>query len=104
MVISAMKVVGIPDMEPSQLVLRDRKCKPAVVTEEGAMFIFNVSACGTTRKVRELVLLYSMHSLDLCYSRWCQSTGHQLPNFQERTKVMGYWALYFRGRVAGLPY
>ncbi|XP_066468832.1 zona pellucida sperm-binding protein 2-like [Tiliqua scincoides] len=58
MVVSAMKVVGIPDMEPSELVLRDRHCKPALVTEEGATFVFKVSTCGTTRKFENTTMIY----------------------------------------------
>ncbi|XP_054859819.1 zona pellucida sperm-binding protein 2-like [Eublepharis macularius] len=58
MVISALKLVGIPDMKPSDLVLRDSRCRPALVTEEGATFIFNVSTCGTTRKFENATMTY----------------------------------------------
>nr|XP_056705892.1 uncharacterized protein LOC130477835 [Euleptes europaea] len=58
MVVSALKLVGIPDMKPANLVLRDRLCRPALVTEEGATFIFNVNACGTTRKFENATMTY----------------------------------------------
>ncbi|XP_061470410.1 uncharacterized protein LOC133379333 [Rhineura floridana] len=58
MMISAMKLVGIPAMVPSGLVLRDRHCRPALVTEEAATFIFNVSSCGTTRKFEYATMTY----------------------------------------------
>ncbi|XP_053156675.1 uncharacterized protein LOC128346920 isoform X2 [Hemicordylus capensis] len=58
MMISAMKLVGIPDLEPSRLMLRDRRCRPASVTEAGATFLFNVSACGTTRKFENATMTY----------------------------------------------
>ncbi|KAH0628928.1 hypothetical protein JD844_010579 [Phrynosoma platyrhinos] len=58
MVISAVKLVGVPDMKPSNLVLKDKRCRPASVTEEGATFIFDVSSCGTTRKFETTTMTY----------------------------------------------
>ncbi|XP_072847410.2 uncharacterized protein LOC110081158 [Pogona vitticeps] len=58
MVISALKLLGIPDMETSGLVLKDRRCRPASVTEGGATFIFTVSSCGTTRKFENDTMIY----------------------------------------------
>lgn len=40
------------DLDTSLLVLRDRRCKPSLVTEKTATFKFSVNTCGTTRKVR----------------------------------------------------
>ncbi|XP_062975040.1 uncharacterized protein LOC134393944 [Elgaria multicarinata webbii] len=57
-VVSAVKLVGLPEMEPSGLVLRDRHCRPALVTEEGATFIFNVNSCGTTRMFESSTVTY----------------------------------------------
>ncbi|XP_034953223.1 uncharacterized protein LOC118075386 isoform X1 [Zootoca vivipara] len=56
--ISALKLVGTPDLVPSGLVLRDRRCRPVSVTEEGATFIFNVTSCGTTRKFEGATMSY----------------------------------------------
>ncbi|KAL8164174.1 UNVERIFIED_CONTAM: hypothetical protein K2H54_047240 [Gekko kuhli] len=58
MVVSALKLVGIPDLVPSNLVLRDRRCKPFSVTEEGATFVFSVSTCGTTRTFESTTMTY----------------------------------------------
>ncbi|XP_042308842.1 uncharacterized protein LOC121922947, partial [Sceloporus undulatus] len=58
MVISAVKLVGVPDMELSSLVLKDKRCKPASVTEEEATFVFDVSSCGTTRKFEDTTMTY----------------------------------------------
>ncbi|XP_038605778.1 uncharacterized protein LOC119931127 [Tachyglossus aculeatus] len=58
MVVTAMKLAGIPDLDPSELVLRDRRCKPAVVTKTSAKFIFKASTCGTSRKFGNNTLTY----------------------------------------------
>ncbi|XP_077185521.1 uncharacterized protein LOC143833509 [Paroedura picta] len=58
MVISALKIAGIPGLLPSGLVLRDGRCKPSWVTEEGATFVFSVSTCGTTRTFRDAIMTY----------------------------------------------
>nr|XP_008101764.1 PREDICTED: uncharacterized protein LOC100563455 [Anolis carolinensis] len=58
MLISAVKLVGIPDMDLSGLVLKDKRCRPASVTKEGATFIFDVSSCGTTRKFENATMTY----------------------------------------------
>ncbi|NWS72915.1 ZP2 protein, partial [Crotophaga sulcirostris] len=49
-VITAVKLVGIADLDTSLFVLRDRQCKPSLVTEKTATFKFNVNTCGTSRK------------------------------------------------------
>ncbi|KAM8953239.1 LOW QUALITY PROTEIN: zona pellucida sperm-binding protein 2-like [Pelodytes ibericus] len=50
MTVVVMKLTAIPDMDLSTLQLKDRSCKPSIVTETSAKFIFPVSTCGTTRK------------------------------------------------------
>ncbi|KAJ7317571.1 hypothetical protein JRQ81_003733 [Phrynocephalus forsythii] len=57
-VISAVKLLGFPDMDPSGLVLKDRRCRPASATERGATFIFTVNSCGTTRKFENATMIY----------------------------------------------
>lgn len=52
MIITAIKLVGGEDLDTALLVLRDRQCKPSLVTEMTATFKFNVNTCGTSRKVR----------------------------------------------------
>lgn len=51
-IITAIKLVGGEDMDTALLVLRDRQCKPSLVTEKTATFKFNVNTCGTSRNVR----------------------------------------------------
>jgi len=51
-VITAVKLVRLADLDTSLLVLRDRQCKPSLVTEKTATFRFNVNTCGTSRRVR----------------------------------------------------
>ncbi|XP_060108551.1 uncharacterized protein LOC132581358 [Heteronotia binoei] len=58
MMISVLRLVGIPGLVPSDLVLRDRRCKPSLVTEEGATFLFSVSTCGTTRTFKSDTMTY----------------------------------------------
>lgn len=52
MIITAVKLAGGEDLDTALLVLRDKQCKPSVVTEKTATFEFNVNTCGTSRKVR----------------------------------------------------
>ncbi|NXD79033.1 ZP2 protein, partial [Halcyon senegalensis] len=51
-IITAVKLTRVPDLDTSLLVLRDRQCKPSLVTEKTATFKFNVNTCGTSRKAR----------------------------------------------------
>lgn len=51
-IITAIKLVGGEDLDTALLVLRDRQCKPSLVTETTATFKFNVNTCGTSRKVK----------------------------------------------------
>ncbi|NWH43048.1 ZP2 protein, partial [Fregata magnificens] len=57
-VITAVKLVGIADLDTSLLVLRDRHCKPSLVTEKTATFKFNVNTCGTSRKFNSTTMTY----------------------------------------------
>ncbi|KAM6468748.1 uncharacterized protein PHA67_009107 [Liasis olivaceus] len=57
-VVFALKLVGMPDLEPSTLVLRDKRCRAASVTKAGAVFLFNVTSCGTTRKFENSIMSY----------------------------------------------
>ncbi|NXG84205.1 ZP2 protein, partial [Stercorarius parasiticus] len=57
-VITAVKLVGIADLDTSLLVLRDRECKPSLVTENTATFKFNVNTCGTNRRFNSTTMTY----------------------------------------------
>ncbi|KAK4824109.1 hypothetical protein QYF61_010629 [Mycteria americana] len=57
-VITAVKLAGIADLDTSLLVLRDRQCKPSLVTEKTATFKFNVNTCGTSRKFNSTTMTY----------------------------------------------
>ncbi|NXX39492.1 ZP2 protein, partial [Tricholaema leucomelas] len=57
-VITAVKLVGVADLDTSLLVLRDRQCKPNLVTEKTATFKFHVNTCGTTRKFNSTAMKY----------------------------------------------
>ncbi|NXS64736.1 ZP2 protein, partial [Pandion haliaetus] len=57
-VITAVKLVGVADLDTSLLVLRDRQCKPSLVTEKTATFKFNVNTCGTSRKFNSTTMAY----------------------------------------------
>ncbi|XP_034289844.1 zona pellucida sperm-binding protein 2-like [Pantherophis guttatus] len=56
--VSARTLVGMPDLDLSNLVLRDKRCKPASVTKAGADFLFSVNSCGTTRKFEKTIMTY----------------------------------------------
>ncbi|KAG8129756.1 hypothetical protein E2320_016416 [Naja naja] len=56
--ISARMLVGMPDLDLSNLVLRDKRCKPASVTKAEAIFLFSVNSCGTTRKFENTIMTY----------------------------------------------
>ncbi|NXC37519.1 ZP2 protein, partial [Campylorhamphus procurvoides] len=57
-IITAIKLVGVADLDTSLLVLRDRQCKPSLVTEKTATFRFNVNTCGTSRKFNSTTMTY----------------------------------------------
>ncbi|XP_044864561.1 zona pellucida sperm-binding protein 2-like isoform X1 [Mauremys mutica] len=58
MVITALKLAGITDLDTSLFVLRDKQCRPVSVTEKSATFIFNMNTCGTSRKFEDTVMTY----------------------------------------------
>ncbi|XP_041888680.1 uncharacterized protein LOC121666803 [Corvus kubaryi] len=57
-IITAIKLVGDEDLDTALLVLRDRQCKPSLVTEKTATFKFNVNTCGTSRKFNGTTVTY----------------------------------------------
>ncbi|XP_009957717.1 PREDICTED: uncharacterized protein LOC104352965 [Leptosomus discolor] len=57
-VITAVKLVGVADLDTSLFVLRDRRCKPSLVTEKTATFKFSVNTCGTSRKFNSTTMTY----------------------------------------------
>ncbi|NXI39124.1 ZP2 protein, partial [Galbula dea] len=74
-VITAVKLVGVEDLDTSLLVLRDRRCKPSLVTEKTATFKFNVNTCGTSRKFNSTTMTYEN---DVLYFR----PGNDTPVYQ----------------------
>ncbi|NXN07031.1 ZP2 protein, partial [Indicator maculatus] len=76
-VITAIKLVGVADLDTSLLVLRDRGCKPSLVTAKTATFKFNVNTCGTSRKFNSTTMKYEN---DVLYFR----PGTDTPLYQLR--------------------
>ncbi|KAM9382216.1 uncharacterized protein LRP34_000554 [Phaethornis superciliosus] len=74
-VITAIKLAGVVDLDTSWLVLRDRRCKPSLVTEKTATFSFNLNTCGTRRKFNSTVMAYEN---DVLYYR----PGNDTPLYQ----------------------
>ncbi|NXT85515.1 ZP2 protein, partial [Zapornia atra] len=74
-VITAVKLVRLADLNTSLLVLRDRQCKPSLVTEKTATFKFNVNTCGTSRKFNSTTMTYEN---DVLYFR----PGNNTPAYQ----------------------
>nr|XP_021149294.1 uncharacterized protein ZPAX isoform X2 [Columba livia] len=74
-VITAVKVAGIADLDTRLFVLRDRLCKPSLVTEKTATFKFNVNTCGTSRKFNSTTMTYEN---DVLYFR----PGNDTPVYQ----------------------
>ncbi|XP_074789607.1 uncharacterized protein LOC141974164 [Athene noctua] len=74
-VITAVKLVGVEDLDTSLFVLRDRRCKPSLVTEKTATFKFNVNTCGTSRKFNSTTMTYEN---DVLYFR----PGNDTPVYQ----------------------
>lgn len=68
-VITAVKLLGVADLDTSLLVLRDRRCKPNLVTEKTATFKFHVNTCGTSRKVEQegSLVIWSLLALEQDY-------------------------------------
>ncbi|NWR59732.1 ZP2 protein, partial [Bucorvus abyssinicus] len=75
-VITTVKL-GYADLDTSLLVLRDRRCKPSLVTEKTATFKFNVNTCGTSRKFNSTTMTYEN---DVLYFR----PGNDTPIYQLR--------------------
>ncbi|NXC47787.1 ZP2 protein, partial [Penelope pileata] len=57
-VITAIKLVRLADLDTSHLVLRDRRCKPSFVTKKSATFKFHVNTCGTSKKINSTSITY----------------------------------------------
>ncbi|XP_065587158.1 zona pellucida sperm-binding protein 2-like [Cyrtonyx montezumae] len=74
-VITAIKLVRLADLDTSLLVLRDRQCKPSLVTKKTATFKFNVNTCGTSRKFNSTSITYEN---DVLYFR----PGNDIPVYQ----------------------
>ncbi|NWW11017.1 ZP2 protein, partial [Oreocharis arfaki] len=74
-IITAIKLVGDEDLDTALLVLRDRQCKPSLVTEKTATFKFNVNTCGTSRKFNSTTMTYENEVL---YFR----PGNDTPTYQ----------------------
>ncbi|KFV48638.1 Zona pellucida sperm-binding protein 2, partial [Gavia stellata] len=74
-VVTAVKLVGVADLDTSLLVLRDRECKPSLVTDKTATFKFNVNTCGTSRKFNSTTMTYEN---DVLYFR----PGNDMPVYQ----------------------
>ncbi|NXL92474.1 ZP2 protein, partial [Alectura lathami] len=75
MVITAVKLVRLADLDTSLLVLRDRQCKPSLVTEKSATFKFSVNTCGTSRKFNSTSITYEN---DVLYFR----PGNDIPVYR----------------------
>ncbi|XP_052561415.1 zona pellucida sperm-binding protein 2-like isoform X2 [Tympanuchus pallidicinctus] len=74
-VITAIKLVRLADLDTSLLVLRDKQCKPSLVTKKSATFKFNVNTCGTSRKFNSTSITYEN---DVLYFR----PGNDIPVYQ----------------------
>ncbi|NXI56840.1 ZP2 protein, partial [Chloroceryle aenea] len=57
-IITAVKLERVADLDTSLLVLRDRQCKPSLVTEKTATFKFSLNTCGTTRMFSSTAMIY----------------------------------------------
>ncbi|KFQ54570.1 Zona pellucida sperm-binding protein 2, partial [Nestor notabilis] len=83
-VITAVKLVGDADLDTSLFVLRDRRCKPSLVTEKTATFKINVNTCGTSRKFNSTTMTYEN---DVLYFR----PGNDTPVY--RLKFVCWYAI-----------
>ncbi|NWY33010.1 ZP2 protein, partial [Pheucticus melanocephalus] len=91
-IITAIKLVGGEDLDTALLVLRDRQCKPSLVTERTATFKFNVNTCGTSRKFNSTTVTYENEVL---YFR----PGDDVPIYQ-----LKFLCLYAVEQTADVPY
>ncbi|NWV42846.1 ZP2 protein, partial [Grantiella picta] len=57
-IITAIKLVGGEELDTGLPVLRDRQCKPSLVTEKTATFKFSVNTCGTSRRFNSTAVTY----------------------------------------------
>ncbi|XP_056125463.1 zona pellucida protein AX 1 [Rhinichthys klamathensis goyatoka] len=54
----AVKVESVPQLNPSQLTLRDHSCRPKFSNDRFAYFSYDANGCGTTRKFYDGVMMY----------------------------------------------
>ncbi|XP_075315120.1 uncharacterized protein LOC142375084 [Odontesthes bonariensis] len=54
----AVKVVSVPNLDPSWLTLRDKSCTPVFSDNRFAHFTFKADSCGTTRQFFNNYMLY----------------------------------------------
>ncbi|KAM6915037.1 zona pellucida sperm-binding protein 2-like [Xenentodon cancila] len=54
----AVKLESVPQLNPSQLRLKDPTCGPTYANDHVAYFVFTVNSCGTTRKFLPNAMLY----------------------------------------------
>ncbi|XP_069462026.1 uncharacterized protein [Ambystoma mexicanum] len=62
-VITAVRNALVQGMDLSKLVLRDRSCKPTVLTDLSATFVFNANTCGTTSRFTGSTMTYENNVL-----------------------------------------
>ncbi|NWX34425.1 ZP2 protein, partial [Notiomystis cincta] len=91
-IITAVKLVDVEDLDTALLVLRDRQCKPSLVTEKTATFKFNVNTCGTSRMFNSTTITYENEVL---YFR----PGDDTPMYQ-----LKFLCLYAVKQTAGVQY
>ncbi|NWR22984.1 ZP2 protein, partial [Emberiza fucata] len=91
-IITAVKLVGGEELDTALLVLRDRQCKPSLVTERTATFKFNVNTCGTSRKFNSTTVTYENEVL---YFR----PGDLIPIYQ-----LKFLCFYAVEQTADVPY
>ncbi|XP_062406280.1 uncharacterized protein LOC134097420 [Sardina pilchardus] len=54
----AVKLEGVPSLNPSQLTLNDPSCGPYYSDDRLALFYFSVDSCGTTREFKDDAMVY----------------------------------------------
>ncbi|OWK63293.1 hypothetical protein RLOC_00004862 [Lonchura striata] len=89
MIVTAIKLVGGEDLDISLLVLRDRQCKPSLVTETTATFKFNVNTCGTSRKFNSTTVAYENEVLYL-------RPGNDIPIYQCENNKDSYRTVFHK--------
>ncbi|NWS08694.1 ZP2 protein, partial [Motacilla alba] len=91
-IITAIKLIGGEDLDTALFVLRDRQCKPSLVTKKTATFKFNVNTCGTSRKFNSTTVTYENEVL---YFR----PGSDIPIYQ-----LKFLCLYAVKQAADVQY